>query len=236
MAKKKRISCKERHRRRWRKGGGRFKKVGLDPKSFLDEEQIMMVLTYARNKAAGGGFRAAVTLMLLESYFYTGLRAIELLGLCLLDLPGYNGQKAMIRVPGDFGKKKERIVLVSPKIVVKWEKYILRFHKPALKAIASGDKDRKLKALRTPLFLNERGKGMEYHNVWQRLRTVKENTGVELRPHICRHSYATQLLKRSGDIGLVQDQLGHSSPATTRIYAKTLKASSIQHLARLDFG
>jgi len=234
---KKRISCKERHRRRWRKNKGSVRKIGLDPGSFLEEEQIMMVLNYARKKASGGSFRAAITLMLLESYFYTGLRAIELLGLVLLDLPGFNGHPDLIRVPADFAKKeKQRTMLVSRKIVGKWEKYIERFHQPALKAINSNDPARKQKALRTPLFLNEQFKPMEYHSVWHRLKTVARNTGVELRPHICRHTYGTQLLKKSGNLELVQDQLGHSSPVTTRIYAKTLKTSSIQHLERLDFG
>jgi len=196
----------------------------------------MMVLNYARNKAAAGGVRSAITLMLLESYFYTGLRAIELLGLVLLDLPGFNGHEDLVRIPEDFCKKtKQRTLLVSKKLVVKWEVFIERFHQPALEAIKSGGLKRQ-KALRTPLFLNERFAPMEYHNVWHRLNTVARNTGVELRPHVCRHTYATQLLKHSNSLELVQDQLGHSSPITTRIYARTLKGPSVQYLDKMDFG
>ena len=75
----------------------------------------------------------------------------------------------------------------------------------------------------------------ECHNLWNWLRTVKLNTRVELWPHICRYSYGTQLLRRSGNLELLQDQLGHSSPVTTRVYAKTLKASSIKNLEKLNF-
>ncbi len=44
---------------------------------------------------------------------------------------------------------------------------------------------------------------------------------VQVTPHYFRHVFATHALDKTENLALVQDMLGHASPATTRIYAKT---------------
>jgi integrase/recombinase XerC len=39
-------------------------------------------------------------------------------------------------------------------------------------------------------------------------------------PHYFRHAFAIKMLRETHDLALVQDLLGHASPASTRIYAK----------------
>ncbi len=39
-------------------------------------------------------------------------------------------------------------------------------------------------------------------------------------PHYFRHSFAITMLRETGNLALVQDLLGHSSPISTRVYAK----------------
>lgn len=40
-------------------------------------------------------------------------------------------------------------------------------------------------------------------------------------PHLFRHNFGTVMINETGDLALVQDLLGHASPASTRVYAKT---------------
>jgi integrase/recombinase XerC len=49
-------------------------------------------------------------------------------------------------------------------------------------------------------------------------RTLRE-AGSAATLHACRHRFATQLYQATRDIRLVQELLGHSSPAVTAIYA-----------------
>jgi integrase len=64
------------------------------------------------------------------------------------------------------------------------------------------------------------------------ITTLARDTGVLARfhmtPHSFRHYFATRFLRHTGDLALTQDVMGHSSPITTRLYAKTSKE---QHIA-----
>jgi site-specific recombinase XerC len=47
-----------------------------------------------------------------------------------------------------------------------------------------------------------------------------DSIGCETTAHQLRHWAATRAYAHTGDLGAVQDYLGHASPATTRIYAR----------------
>ncbi len=70
-----------------------------------------------------------------------------------------------------------------------------------------------------PLFVNTEGKRLSNRWIQKMLSSYGEVAGIAgLHPHQLRHTFATELLDRTGDLALVQDLLGHSDPATTRIY------------------
>lgn len=52
-------------------------------------------------------------------------------------------------------------------------------------------------------------------------RRAEVNSNVS--PHTMRHTYATHLLENGCDMGTLQELLGHSDIATTKIYAKVTK-------------
>jgi site-specific recombinase XerD len=56
---------------------------------------------------------------------------------------------------------------------------------------------------------------------------------VGVTPHYFRHVFATRALERTENLALVQDMLGHASPATTRVYAKTDERQRREGFARV---
>ena len=74
------------------------------------------------------------------------------------------------------------------------------------------------------------------HHLWKRaLRRagLPETFGT----HAARHSFATETYRRTRDLRLVQDQLGHRSPTTTAVYAGVLdedKAAAAEAIFKED--
>jgi site-specific recombinase XerD len=61
-------------------------------------------------------------------------------------------------------------------------------------------------------------------HVSRTIRALAKKAGISevgVTPHYFRHVFATLALDRTDNLALVQDLLGHASPATTRVYART---------------
>lgn len=61
-------------------------------------------------------------------------------------------------------------------------------------------------------------------NIQKFFRRIEKQTGINVSPHIMRRTMATQALTGTG-VEIVQQMLGHSSIATTMIYAEVDKSS-----------
>jgi integrase/recombinase XerC len=71
-----------------------------------------------------------------------------------------------------------------------------------------------------PLFVGARGGALSARRLQERLQQIRGMLGLSesATPHALRHTFATQLLSRGGDLRAVQELLGHASLSTTQRY------------------
>ena len=69
-------------------------------------------------------------------------------------------------------------------------------------------------------FLGARGGPLDPAIVQKRVRDLRRAIGLpeSVTPHALRHSFATHLLTRGGDLRSIQELLGHASLSSTQVY------------------
>jgi integrase/recombinase XerD len=142
--------------------------------------------------------------VMLELLYSSGLRVSELVSLKLEDI---HLEAGFLRVLGKGSK--ERIVPVNMRAIGKLKIY-LNQQRPEI-----------LKKKQSPyLFVTGRARPLTRQRFWQAIKALGKQTGIELSPHMLRHSFATHLLEGGADLRSVQKMLGHSDISTTQIYTK----------------
>ena len=151
--------------------------------------------------------RDAAVLALL---YGSGLRISEALGILARDAPTSAGQ---VTVTGKGNKT--RMVPVLPQVAQAVAEYI-SLCPFALKADE-------------PLFRGEKGGPLSPRIVQLAMERMRGALGLPdtATPHALRHSFATHLLARGGDLRSIQELLGHASLATTQIYTAVDSTSLI---------
>lgn len=141
---------------------------------------------------------------MLELIYSSGLRVSELIALKISDV---NFDAGFLRVLGKGSK--ERVVPAHPRAIESMKRYAQTLRPKLLKNRQS-----------EYLFLSNRGKPMTRQRFWQTLKACGRAAGIELSPHVLRHSFATHMLEGGADLRSLQKMLGHSDIATTQIYTK----------------
>ncbi|MCR6733537.1 MAG: tyrosine recombinase XerC [Afipia sp.] len=142
---------------------------------------------------------AAVMALLYGS----GLRISEALGLIRRDVP-LPGKGDVIVVTGKGNKT--RMVPVLQNVLTLIQDYVAM----CPHAIAPDG----------PIFVGARGGPLSPRIIQLTMERLRGALGLpdSATPHALRHSFATHLLTRGGDLRAIQELLGHSSLSTTQIY------------------
>lgn len=145
--------------------------------------------------------RDAAVLALL---YGAGLRISEALGLRRIDapVPGID----QVTVLGKGGK--ERMVPVLPVVAAAVQAYLVACPLPL--------------PPEGPLFVGARGGALSPRIIQYAVARLRGALGLPdgATPHALRHSFATHLLARHGELRAIQELLGHVSLSTTQLYTQ----------------
>jgi len=132
--------------------------------------------------------------LIVRTIYATGVRVSELCGMNLEDID-FDEHTIKIRGKGD----KTRLVFVDDDTLADILKFI-------------GNR------IVGPLFVGQQGKHISSRAIQH---IFKHYAPSGITPHKIRHSYASELYRRSKNLRVVQENLGHTSIKTTEIYLHT---------------
>ena len=150
--------------------------------------------------------------LIVELFYSTGIRRIELVNLKLKDVDTNN---RLLKVLGK--RNKERFVPILESVNQTILKYL---------------KERNLKTSNSDdFFITDSGNKIYETLVYRIINSYfsKVSSKVKKSPHILRHSFATHLLNEGADLNSVKELLGHSSLASTQVYTQ----NSLENLKKV---
>lgn len=177
----------------------------------FSEKEVTAILEDFNFDATFEGFRDK---LIIELFYSTGIRRIELVQLKLSDI---DFSKRIIKVLGK--RNKERYLPLLDSVIDTIKDYLI-----LRQDLVKEDKT-------NALFLTKKGDEIYETLVYRVINNYfsKASTKVKKSPHVLRHSFATHLLNQGADLNAVKELLGHASLAATQVYTH----SSIAELKKV---
>lgn len=184
--------------------------------TYLTETEISDVLNYIENNAAKK-FKNR-DLCLFKLGFCTGLRISAILQIDVNDIDFKNNRIKVI----EKGNRNEYVIFGE------------QLKKQLLLCIE--DRKRYFKNCRSKaLFISQNNKRLSASGVSKIVNKYTKNvTDKHVTPHVMRHSCATNLYEKTGDIYLCASQLHHKNVATTQRYAEISQSKKQEATNILD--
>jgi integrase/recombinase XerC len=166
----------------------------------FSENELDMVLN---NLKFPDGFEGIRDKLIIDLFYTTGIRRIELISLKMQNIDLHN---RTLKVLGK--RNKERILPIVPVIASQIEKYLAE--RTQLEVIKDSEY----------FFLMLKGVKLNDSFVYRLINYYFSNISEKVKksPHILRHTFATHLLNNGADLNSVKELLGHASLASTQVY------------------
>ena len=166
--------------------------------NFLKEKDVNFLFD---NLILEKNFNGERDMMILELLYGTGIRISELINLKTRNI---NLPKKEMKIMGK--RKKERIIPLHQQVISQIKKYL--------------DKKNEIKSTHEFLLCTNKGKKLYPMLIY---RIVKKHlssliNSKKYNHHLLRHTFATHILNKGGDLNSIKDLLGHESLAATQIY------------------
>jgi integrase/recombinase XerC len=152
------------------------------------------------------GFIGLRDLLVIELFYFTGVRVSELAGLIVQNV---NIKGSTIKVMGKGSK--ERIIPMHPELKPLIEKYL-------------SQKEELFPSNLSPYLIVTNNGDKPYTQLLYRIvnKYMSMVTSLEKKsPHVLRHSFATHLLNKGADINAIKELLGHANLSATQVYTHT---------------
>lgn len=175
-------------------------KIGKKIQLPFSEDELKQVL---ENSIEVNDFESARDHLIIELFYATGIRRIELVNIKVSDI---DFSKKQLKVLGK--RNKERYIPLIDSLSTSIKQYLdYRSHLPVIE-----NKD--------TLFLTKKGLKIYEMLVYRIINKYfsKASSKAKCSPHVLRHSFATHLLNEGADLNAVKELLGHTSLAATQIY------------------
>ncbi|WP_062053251.1 tyrosine-type recombinase/integrase [Aquimarina longa] len=167
------------------------------PFSLQEVQDVLSILTDKED------YESVRDRLIVELFYATGIRRIELVDLKISDIDLANKQ---IKVLGK--RNKERYLPLLSSVCETIKTYLVLRSDLVIESEVSF------------LFLTKKGVKIYETLVYRVINSYfsKASSKVKKSPHILRHSFATHLLNEGANLNAVKELLGHSSLAATQVY------------------
>lgn len=169
---------------------------------FIEEESMSrMFEEFSGDK----GYESLRDRIILETFYATGMRLSELIGLRTQDISFSN---STIRVLGK--RNKERLIPIGNNLSHQLEDYLKEKQNTDF-LVEQGE---------GYLFVTKQGKKLYPRLVYRLVREYLDQVSqVEKKsPHVLRHTFATHMLNRGADLNAIKEILGHANLSATQVY------------------